>query len=347
MSEMTASDQLQQLEQKAVKYAIAVEARDAIHGQLKYWAAIVGIAGASAGWFGFSLHSQLHELTETVKTQTTLAEELKKKTDELKSTVDARKEEFEKFTAAMNAKQTALDGRAVQLAEKTEKLSDNTYRLAESAGAVALRAADFDAASKAALAAIQQTTNNSAEQASRITEMKKAVEADAKSAETYALELGQTMQLARSFNQSIEGQRQVFRNALLDYVTMTKDATSPEILLSTADPNLHYRVRFTTPKDMRRTGFTMSYNVNECRGPATVTSPCDVISTKSSDKVMKFTRNERAWIPLEGTDEKYQFALDYIFTAKLARNYVTIRVGATDRLLPQLGPGPQAVKKEG
>ncbi|HEX6161355.1 MAG TPA: hypothetical protein VF111_14365, partial [Thermoanaerobaculia bacterium] len=102
------------------------------------------------------------------------------------------------------------------------------------------------------------------------------------------------------------------------------------------DPSLHYRVVFRTPSDIRRDGFLLSYDVKTCRSSAG-SNECDqVLESKQYDKVVKYQRNQRDWFSLDGTNGGYQYAVDYIFTAKLARNYVTIRIGATDKLLPHL-----------
>jgi hypothetical protein len=338
MSEISVPTQFDRLEEKAVRYAIAVEARDALQNHLKYWTGVAAVIGAAAGWFGFSLNRQISTLHDSVTNQVQIVEQLQRKTDDLSKSLATREAELVRMTADLVAKQQTLETRTGQLDRSTQHITDMAVR--------------FDSESRVTLKQLKDTAESSADRAKAIQadatainvmkdDAAKAAEAATKSAK----ELEGVMTLANDFDRSIEGQRQVFRNALLDYVTLTRNARSPELILSTADPDVHYRVVFRTPSELRRNGFTLSYDVVTCRGArGGATDPChEVVTQRQSDRVINFVRNERKWHTLEGTDGRYQFAVDYIFISKMARNYVTIRIGATDSLLPEMRRPPSAL----
>lgn len=334
MSEQPAATDFDCLEEKAMKYAIAVQARDAIQAQLKYWAAVAVFFGGIAGWFGFSLHRELSDVNRAIADQKARMVEVEKLAREVSATLEARQMDIRDLEMEIADKHEDFDKWSDRIYERATEIDDRAARFRNDSQQALMQ---LDAATKASKTHVDAMTKDL--DAIRGTQQK--VEGAATEVQNAAKKLDSVRERAEAFDRSIEGQRQVFRNALLDYVMLTRKAESPELILSTADPRLHYRVIFRTPSDIRRDGFLLTYDVRTCRSNAGSTDCDDVLAQRSYDKTVTYARNRRDWYPLDGTDDGYQYAVDYIFTAKLARNYVTIRIGATDKLLPHLPPGVQ------
>jgi hypothetical protein len=321
------NDKIELLEQRAVKYAIAVESREAIHSYLKYWSTLLGAVAIAAGWFGLSLHGEIEKLNSVVSTQTQHVSDLEKQTKQLEATVAASQTIITAQTKEVIGKEAELDAR-------TEKLYEKAGRFSEIAGR-------FDGESRDTIRRLEDALTNSATSAKLVQQhldevktLKQATEASANGAKTDAGELHNLMTRARNFDHDIDTHRKVFRNALLDYVTMTSKAHSPDIILTTPEADTYYRVRFHTPRSIS-SGFTLSYDVTKCRGKRTDSElVCGVLLLeRHGDRIIEFVKDRRDWHDIDGTDDQYQFAVDYVFISVFARNFVTIRVGATDKLL--------------
>lgn len=324
-------EQLQLLDDKSVKYAIAMEARDAVHAYLKYWAGFIGAMALIAGWLGFSLHSQLDALNTTVTAQTQRVADLDRRAGDLARTVTSTETVVTALTKDVAEKQRDLDEKERALGNKADQLYDRAGHFAE-------MAVKYDSETHDTLRRIAQAADDSERKAvearaqvAGITVMKKEIESTAASAKTEGETLSTIMNRARDFDSDIDTHRRVFSNALLDYFTLTSKADSPDLRLTSADGKTFYKVVFHTGRDIA-SGFTLSYDVSGCKSS---NDACE--NAVHHDKVIHFTRSRRDWFDIDGTNGQYQFAVDYVFVSAFAKNFVTIRVGATDKLLPASG----------
>lgn len=334
MSTVEPEQQLKQLEEKSVKYAIVMEARDAVHTYLKYWAGFIGVLTVIAGWLGFSLHSQLDALNTIVTSQKERVAELDRRASELTHTVAATESNVAELTKNVTQQQRDLDEKERALGSKADQLYERAAHFEE----VAIQ---YDTQTHQTLQQIASAADESVRQAAEakrqlagIDKMKSDIEAEASLAKNDGKALSSIMTRAHDFDNDIGAQRRVFRNALLDYFTLTSKADSPELRLTSGDGKSVYKVMFHTGRNISN-GFTLSYDVTECNA---INESCG--APTHNDKVIHFTRSHRDWYDIDGTHGKYQFAVDYVFVSAFAKNFVTIRIGATEKLLqPTNVPG--------
>jgi cell division protein FtsB len=338
MSSIAPDQQLKELEEKSVKYAIVVEARDAVHAYLKYWAGFIGALAIIGGWLGVSLHTQLDALNTIVASQKERVADLDTRAKELLQTVSTTEANVNELKKNVTVQERYLDDKERALGSKADRLYDRAGHFEE-------MAIQYGAKTDETLQRIATAANESEKQAAEakaevagINKMRGDVETAATSARDDGKALSTIMNRAHEFDNDIGTHRRVFRNALLDYFTLTSKADSPELRLTSGNGAAFYKVTFHTGRNIS-SGFTLSYDVTECKLPS---EACG--APTHHDKVIHFTRSHRDWVDIDGTYGQYEFAVDYVFVSAFAKNFVTIRVGATDKLLPSANTSDVAVR---
>jgi DNA repair exonuclease SbcCD ATPase subunit len=226
MNEVQASDQFAILEQKAVKYAIAVEAREAVHTYLKLWGTLFAVVTTGAGIFGFSLSRNIASLHSSAAAESRRLNELQQKTSDM----DTRLADKEK----------TLENKASKIAERADQLQGHADKMTLQAAQFADAAISFndrrlDVITQLAKAANEskQSASEAKEHLSATTSFRNAAATASELAKAEAERLETTMKKADIFEAQLATQQRIFRDALLDYVTLTSSAESPELTLLT------------------------------------------------------------------------------------------------------------------
>jgi len=325
MSEAQASDQFAILEQKAVKYAIAVEAREAVHAYLKLWGTMFAVVTTGVGVFGFSLSKSIASLHSSAGAESRRLDVLQHKTNEMGKRLEDKEKMIDANAARIAANADQLQGHADKMTLQAAQFAD---------AAISFNDRRLEAITQLAKAAndSKQSASEAKEHLSATTNFRNAAATASELAKAEASRLEATMRRADVFEVRLATQQRIFRDALLDYVTLTSNAESPELTLLTPFFDTYYVLQFQTPSHVT-TGFTLHYNVTECHGtPREPALPCDGGRLTTHAATIESQRNRRNWHIIEGTDEQFRFAIDYVFVSGFARNFVTIRIAGTDRL---------------
>ena len=323
----TQEDPIALLEQKAVKYAIAVEAREAVHTYLKLWGTVFAAITAAATFFGISLSKSVTSLDKTVSVESERLTDLQTRTN--------------KLGQSLIVKEAALEEKAKSITTNTEHIQQNADKMAQQSERFTSNAIAFNDRSFNAMKTLRDSETSSSKSAALAAEhlsettKSKVLAADAATrADNNAERLKDTMLQASTFATALDTQRRVFRDALLDYVTLTSNATSPELVLVTPNDDSYYVLQFTTPHHVT-SAFTLSYDVTDCHGSPESKPQCKDGQKSHHTAEIESERNRRNWHTIEGTEGRYRFAIDYIFISGFARNFVTIRIAGTEKLLAQ------------
>lgn len=313
------------LEEKAVKYAIAVEARESIHRYLAYWSALFAAVVAIAGWYGWSVNSMTERIDAATQQQQDRLLALQRTTTELASNIAKQQTELNDRFATLRATSLSLD-------EKTQRVYSEAHTLAKTA-------AEFSQSGSAGLDRLNERLNNAAAAVARAEAARNDLERQVKAA-TALVEVSQrsveaisgTAQRAKEFDHDIETHRSVFRNALLDHITLKSKKESPKLELAAADGKHKYVIWFKTPQ-IERHPFDVTYKVVVRLNSVPPDFPVDESKERVMTGVGTILPKERKWNVMDFANGEYQFAGDFVFNSRFARDFVTIRVAATEKLL--------------
>jgi hypothetical protein len=330
MSNPLTEADLPRLQEEGVKLAIALQARDALHGYLKLWSGFATVIVGAAALFGWSLNSQVSGLKTEISTFQKEAKEAEDHVVRQQKAVDERLKDLEKVEARLDQKAISVDAYAGHLAATARDLDDRSSEAFKRIDDAANQSTQSAGNARKSAELAQQRLEDASSQATNAKNIVDSIKASKD-------QIDEVSDHAHVIDEDLSRHREVFRNALLDYVTLRGNEDSPEIMLTTPNPDVYYKVCFHTPQKIYKDrGFTLSYDVTTCKGERTESGvTCrEAIHMTHGDKLIRFEGNRRDWHQIDGTDDQYQFAVDYVFSSAVARNFVTIRVGATDKLLP-------------
>jgi hypothetical protein len=325
----TNDEKLAALEDKAVKYAIAVEARDSIHSYLKYWSAFGAVVLAVCGGYGWTAK----QATDRIDTS------LQQQYDRL----IALERQATTVSASVTAQQATLDTRFQALREKTDELNNNTHAASADAKDLARTAAEF---SKTRWEGIEQLQNSLHEGQALIASAEHARgeldrqigQAQQQIAATGQIvrDLGEVATHAKQFDQQIATHSSVFRKALLDHMTLQSNTQSPQVELAAADGKHKYIVWFFVP-NIKREPFDITYHIVTRDINAPTDSPVDDKVEHVLTGVGQVVPRKRKWNIMDLANGEYQFAGDFVFNSHFARDFVNVRIAATEKLIAPFG----------